>query len=44
MITEGNPSGVELVLMSISPGVTGATGSPALKAGLPGYCPYHAGL
>jgi len=33
MITEGNPSGVGLVLLFITTGGTVATGSPALQAG-----------
>jgi hypothetical protein len=38
---EGHPSGVGLVLLPPTPDGTGATGRPALKAGDPGYCPYH---
>ena len=32
-ITDGHPSGVDLVLLSFTPGKTGATGWPALRAG-----------
>jgi len=38
---EGHPSGVGLVLLPLPRGETRATGRPALKAGDPGYCPYH---
>jgi len=32
-IADGHPSGVDLVLLSFTPGKTGATGWPALQAG-----------
>jgi len=38
---EGHPSRVGMVLLPLSRGETRATGRPALKAGDPGYCPYH---